>query len=319
MTMKPTPQQLSHMQTFVVVARLMSFTLASEELCLTQGAISHRIGCLEAALGFKLFVRLTRKLELTEEGERLLATLTHAFRLLDAELDSIRNNELDGELYVGVAPTFALSWLIPRLPDFQRQYPNLNLRLRVKASKLDFEHEPVDMAIYYSNGQHPGFYQARLYEEWLTPVLSPAYAEHLGLSTDAGRLAQANFIHCIEAIDTISPTHEWERWLAAQPLEFDLLSRHTIINHAEMALGAARYAMGVAMGRVSLARPHLERGELIAPLPALPSGLGYDLICPAGLEQRPRYKAFADWLLEQAGSERRLNAAIRADSGMPGS
>lgn len=304
--MKHVHQQLSHMQTFVVVARLMSFTLAAEELCLTQGAISHRIGSLEQALGFKLFIRLTRKLELTPEGGRMLATLSSAFKMINTELDAIRNTELSGELYIGVAPTFGLSWLVPRLADFQRLYPNLNVRLRVKASKLDFQHEPVDLAVYYSDGEHPGFYQVRLFDEWLTPVMSPDYAARLGLAQDPCQLERAGLIHCIEAIDTIEPTHEWSRWLASQQLRLDASRQYTIVNHAEMALSSACHGMGVAMGRLALARPHLERGELIAPFAPIASGLGYDLICPAGQEQRPRYRAFADWLIAQSREENAL-------------
>ncbi|MFT6984988.1 MAG: LysR family D-serine deaminase transcriptional activator, partial [Psychromonas sp.] len=92
---------LTNMHTFSVAARHLSFTKAGEELCLTQGAVSHRIKNLEKQLGFSLFVRLTRRLELTPEGERLLVTLNHSFAEIFSELDDIRFNELRGELYIG--------------------------------------------------------------------------------------------------------------------------------------------------------------------------------------------------------------------------
>ncbi len=303
--------QLSHMATFVTVAKSMSFTLASEELCLTQGAISHRISSLEQALGFKLFIRLTRRLELTEEGERLLATLTSAFRLIDEEMDALAHNELSGELYIGIAPTFGLSWLMPRLEDFKACYPNLNLRLRVKASKLDFQHEPVDMAIYYGDGQNPGFYQLRLFDEWLTPALSPHYAEQLNLAANKEHIfAEASLIHCIESLDTLSYTNEWQTWQQKTGFEINFEHQRTIINHAEMAISSARNNMGIMMGRLALIRPHLRTRELITPFPLIKSGLGYDLICPAGLEHRPRYRAFIEWMQKQAAMEQALNTSL---------
>ncbi|ELI2741630.1 LysR family transcriptional regulator [Salmonella enterica] len=306
--MEHTHLQLNHMATFLVVARSMSFTVASEELYLTQGAISHRINSLETALGFKLFVRMTRKLELTNEGQRLQATLSSVFKTINEEIESIHNNELSGELYVGVAPTFALSWLVPRLPDFQKKYPHLDIRLRVKASKLDFKHEPVDLAIYYGTGQNAGFYQKRLYDEYLTPVMCPVYANELSIygCEDIQRLSEARLVHCIEGIDTISPRYEWEFWLKQTGVEIPFKRQQTIINHAEMAISAARHGMGVAMGRVSLARPYLNEKILIAPFQFINSGFGYDVICPAGLENRPRYKAFMEWLVLEAERERSL-------------
>ena len=134
-------QMLSNMYTFAIAGKFLSFTKAAEELFITQGAVSQRIKSLEEQLGFSLFVRMTRRLELTKEGERLLHALNQSFDVIFSELEDIKFNELRGELYIGAAPTFAQSWLLPRLPDFQRLYPHLNIKLRVKASRLDFQHE----------------------------------------------------------------------------------------------------------------------------------------------------------------------------------
>ncbi|WP_064608017.1 LysR substrate-binding domain-containing protein [Photobacterium sp. J15] len=300
---------IANMHTFSVAAKFLSFTKAAEELCLTQGAVSQRIKKLEEQLGFKLFVRLTRRLELTPEGERMLATLNASFDRIFAEMEDIRFNELRGELYIGVAPTFGQAWLLPRLSKFQALYPSLNVKIRVKASRLDFQNEPVDLAIYYGDAHHSDFYCKRLFDEKLTPVCSPDYAEKLGLLHNSNgdedsvlpellqsKLSQACFIHCTESLDAISPNHEWQQWLEGVDVEIDTSQQQYVFNHAEMAISAARQSMGIAMGRYELVRHYIEQGELVAPFKAINTGLGYDLICPKGLEKRPRFEAFANWI-----------------------
>lgn len=299
--MKHKEHLLAHLYTFSVVAKFRSFTLAAEELCLTQGAVSQRIKKLEEELGFKLFVRLTRKLELTEQGKRILATLTYSLDNVFAEIEDIRFNELRGELYLGAAPTFAHSWLLPRLAEFQHLYPHLDVKIRVKASKLDFQNQPVDLAIYYGDNTHADFYHYRLFDEYLLPVCTPAYAQKLNLLDSDRRLHEACFLHCTESLEFLSPLAEWLQWLKETGRSPQILQRKYVFNHEELTMVAARQSMGIAMGRYHLIKPYLESGELIAPFERIPSGLGYDLICPKGHEVRPRFSAFFQWIKNQVG------------------
>ncbi|MGC9423011.1 LysR substrate-binding domain-containing protein [Vibrio sp.] len=299
--MKHKEHLLAHLYTFSVVAKFRSFTLAAEELCLTQGAVSQRIKKLEEELGFKLFVRLTRKLELTEQGKRILTTLTYSLDNVFAEIEDIRFNELRGELYLGAAPTFAHSWLLPRLAEFQHLYPHLDVKIRVKASKLDFQNQPVDLAIYYGDNTHADFYHHRLFDEYLLPVCTPAYAQKLNLLDSDHRLHEACFLHCTESLEFLSPLAEWQQWLKATGRVPQILQRKYVFNHEELTMVAARQSMGIAMGRYHLIKPYLESGELIAPFERIPSGLGYDLICPKGHEVRPRFSAFFQWINNQVG------------------
>ncbi|MGF1873393.1 LysR substrate-binding domain-containing protein [Photobacterium indicum] len=295
-------QMLSNMYTFAIAGKFLSFTKAAEELFITQGAVSQRIKSLEEQLGFSLFVRMTRRLELTKEGERLLHALNQSFEVIFSELEDIKFNELRGELYIGAAPTFAQSWLLPRLPEFQRLYPNLNIKLRVKASRLDFQHEPVDIAIYYSDSEHPGFYHQRLFDEMLVPVCSPDYFNaHFANEGDlAGQLPSVTFIHCTESLEASEPNQEWKIWLDNQKGEdlksLNVMERTYLFNHSDMAMIAAKNSMGIGIARVSLVRSSLENGELVAPFERVNSGRGYDLICLNGQQHRPKNAAFIDWL-----------------------
>ncbi|MCE0496112.1 LysR substrate-binding domain-containing protein [Vibrio salinus] len=290
---------IANLYSFSVAAKFLSFTLAAEELCLTQGAVSQRIKKLEQELGFKLFVRLTRKLELTEEGKRILGVLNTSLDTVFSEIEDIRFNELRGELYIGIAPTFAHLWLMPRLASFQSRYPNLNVKIRVKASKLDFQNQPVDLAIYYGDATHADFYHQRLFDETLVPVCTPQYARSLNLNTGDKQLSEACFLHCTESLEFLSPQAEWQTWLKETNRKIDVMSKKYVFNHEELTMLAAKNSMGIAMGRYQLIKPYLDSGELIAPLETVDSGLGYDLICPKGHEVRPRFNAFSLWINEQ--------------------
>ena len=304
-------QLLANLHTFCIAANSLSFTKAAETLCVTQGAVSHRIKMLEEQLGFSLFVRMTRQLALTQEGERLLDALTPSFNRIFSEIDDIKFNELSGELYLGISPTFGKRWLLARLADFRARYPNLNIKIRMKGSHLNFQHEPVDIAIYYSDGKYPGFYHQRLFDEYLTPVCSPDYYQQL---FGQGPLEygweilfkKTTFIHNTESLEFIRSDEEWNHWLINQSnkkLEnTDVLVNYFIMNHCDMSISAAEEGMGMTMARYSLVKDKVDRGTLIAPFEKVKSKLGYDLICPFEHKTRPKINAFIQWLNAQLGS-----------------
>ncbi|GAB7219999.1 LysR substrate-binding domain-containing protein [Vibrio comitans] len=307
--MNKNQQMLSNMYTFAIAGKSLSFTKAGEELFITQGAVSQRIKSLEEQLGFSLFVRMTRRLELTKEGDRLLQALNQSFEVIFSELEDIKFNELRGELYVGVAPTFGQKWLLPRMKDFQDKYPNLNVKLRVKASRLDFQHEPVDVAIYYSKDEHQGFYHQKLYDEDLVPVCSQEYFNTYfsDEAPSAKQLSQATFLHCTESLEGGESGKEWSIWLANQSQQelksFDAMQRTYHFNHSDMSMIAAKNSMGIAIARASLIQEYLDSGELIAPFERVSAGRAYDLICLKGQQSRPKISAFIAWLTSQVTPE----------------
>ncbi len=291
---------LALLHTFEVAARHLSFTRAADELHLTQGAVSQRIRQLENHLGFRLFLRMTRRLALTEEGQRLLATLTRSLRRINDEIEDIRDKDLRGTLTVGIAPTLGLQWLIPRLPRFQQRWPGLNLMLRVRAGAVDFNEERVDLAIYYGTTPSPDLHREPLMSERLLPVCAPAYAAQFNLLEDPDRLADVCFIHASESSDVQGLFSEWRIWCEQSGMALPIEQRHYGFNHYLMAVQAAKQGMGVVMGRECLVKPLLESGELIAPCgPVVPAGRDYALIYPQENRERPRFRAFSDWLHEE--------------------
>lgn len=286
----------TNLYTFNIAAQSLSFTQAAEQLHLTQGAISQRIKQLEQQLGFKLFVRMTRQLQLTKEGLRLYETVNQAFSDIFSDIDDIQSNELSGELYIGVAPTFAESWLMQRLASFQKQYPNLNLKIRVKSSPLDFKHEPVDLAIYYSKEPPSDLHSERLLEEQLTPICTPKFAKQHHIDGQLDSLQNTNFIHCTESIDYANIDYEWQFWLSHNQQFLPEQARYYVFNHSETSVSAVRNHMGIGIGRLALIQHYLDNGELISPFKTIPADMSYWLICPKGMENRPKFQAFTLWL-----------------------
>ncbi|USD43252.1 LysR family transcriptional regulator [Vibrio sp. SCSIO 43135] len=291
-------QLLSLLHTFSVAAKHLSFTLAANELFLTQGGVSHRIKKLEQQLKFHLFVRKTRRLELTPEGERVLAMLNTSFELIFSELEDIQSGELSGELYIGTSGYFASAWLLPRLSSFRKLYPNLSLKLQTKQNRSDFQFDPYDVAIFYSEGRYPNHHSERLFVGIRTPVCSPEYAKDHGLLDSIDNLRNANFIHS-------GSRNAWPHWLQEVGLDIDSVSGSDLYSFNEQAIDAARYSMGVALGRMEFVQPMLDSGQLVAPFDSIDSGKGYDLVCPQGMQHRTKFQVFSKWIhsqLDEVGS-----------------
>jgi LysR family D-serine deaminase transcriptional activator len=309
---------LALLHTFEVSARHLSFTKAAEELFLTQGAISQRIRRLEELLKFKLFIRLTRKLVLTPEGEQLLQALTSSLQQINEVIEDIRFNELRGMLCIGLPPAFGQLWLMPRLTSFKTLYRSLDLLFYGQHGLPNFETEPVDMAVYYGNASLPHLHSWPLLEEWLVPVCSPEYAashfrNQLPSNSDdcladeavwqslSGKdkmdLRKCSLLHCTESLEQFDFGYEWQHWSQATGVALPHTNRKYVFNQHAMALEAAKHGMGLAMGRWYLAMPAVLRGELVIPVDyKIPSGMGYQLFCSREHVQRPCYQAFAQWL-----------------------
>ncbi|MCF7503609.1 MULTISPECIES: LysR substrate-binding domain-containing protein [Vibrio] len=285
-------QTLSLLHTFSVAAKHLSFTLAADELFLTQGGVSHRIKKLEQQLKFNLFVRKTRKLELTPEGQRVLSMLSVSFESIFSELMDIQTGELSGELYIATSPYFASSWLMPRLPEFRRLYPNLSIKLQTKQNQSDFQFEPYDVAIFYSEGHYPNHYSERLFSGIRMPVCSPEYAKRFNLEKGLQQLDSVQFIHSGDVT-------AWQRWLEAAQSEVDCTLKCDYYSDNRIAMDAARLSMGVALGRLEFATTQIEQGGLVAPFMSIESGKGYDLVCPKGMEQRTKFQVFTQWVKQQ--------------------
>lgn len=293
-------QNFNSLYFFERVAEHLSFKHAAQELHLTQSALSHRIRKLEQELGFKLFVRHTRKITLTEEGKRLYQQISQNFSLISNEINDISQGALHGELSIGSTPTFAQHWLAPRLIDFYRLYPQLNLQICSKGSRVDFNLHPAELWIDYGDGHYPHLSVTHLMDEVLMPVCSPNYAERMKLWDHPDRLQECLLLHNVESIEQTDRQSEWRGWLANHDLQSRSLNAGYSFTHYDSAIIAACSGLGVAMGRYQLARPLVERGELVFPFDsAYNQNLGYYAVTRNEFSELARVKAFCQWLKDQ--------------------
>src|SRR4051794_12260889 len=164
---------LNALKAFEAAARHESFTRAAEELCVTQGAVSHQVKALEAELGLKLFVRERQRLAITEQGREYLAVLRDAFDRIALGTERLKQRQTSGVLTVSTSPDFAAKWLVNRLGRFSEAHPEIDLRISATLHHVDFAREDVDVAVRHGEGDWPGLDAVRLSPEQLFAVCSP--------------------------------------------------------------------------------------------------------------------------------------------------
>src|SRR5262249_18504979 len=153
---------------------------AAAEQGTTQAAVSYQIKVLEQRVGLPLFLRLPRKVELTDAGKRLSAAVTEAFDALHAAFAAL-HEQAEGGLRISVVHTFAANWLAPGLGGFQVAHPGLAVRIDLNDSLTDFAREDVDVGIRSGTGAWPRLEAHRLFPVRFTPVLSPDLLARVGL------------------------------------------------------------------------------------------------------------------------------------------
>jgi len=284
---------LSGLEAFESVARLGSFTAAAAELHVTQSAVSHRIKALEAQLGCDLFVRRARGVELTDEGQALAEPTRRAFEQLREGVAALERARGGGVLTISCSPSFAIRWLVPRLPRLAAALPDLRVRLDADDRLAEPGRHGIDACLRYGAGGYPGVEHTRLATERVCPVCSPA----AGLER-VEDLRTHTLLH-----DEVLRGHPgrvgWRRWLEAAGVTGVDPDAGPRFSHAHMAIEAAIAGQGVALGRTTLVAADLAAGRLVQPFALeLEAELGYWLLTPRG-EVPPRVRAFERWLLSE--------------------
>ncbi|MFO1036291.1 MAG: transcriptional regulator GcvA [Geminicoccaceae bacterium] len=284
---------LNALRAFEVAARHGSFTRAAEELHVTHSAVSHLIRGLEEQLGVRLFRRTGRRMEPTEPGRRLLPVLTDAFGRIADGVESVRKAETSGLLTVSAEPSFAARWLVLRLGRFRKSQPGIDLHLVPTDDLADFENGEADLAIRYGRGGWRGVRADLLFNSPFFAVCAPAIAAELRTPDD---LARQTLLH--------EDTDEgWREWLAAAGATKVDPRRGPRFATAHLALAAAAAGQGVALADDALAGADLAEGRLAKPFDLeVATNAGYWLVAPNGTAERPKLRAFRDWLVAEAAT-----------------
>jgi LysR family transcriptional regulator, glycine cleavage system transcriptional activator len=296
---------LNALKAFEAAARSESFTRAAEELCVTQGAVSHQVKLLEATLGIKLFNRERQRLVITDAGREYLNVVRDALDRIAAGTERIVQRQNAGVLTVSTSPDFAAKWLVYRLGRFAEAYPGIDLRVSATMHHIDFAREDVDVAVRHGDGNWGGLDAVRLCTEELFPVCSPKLMSGRNRITQPSDLLKFPLLH-------LDDWKAWSKWFESAGVADVKLSRGLALNRASMLIDAAVDGQGVALARTTLAAWDLINGRL-----AKPFNLGlrlsntYWIVCPKATSSMPKIATFRDWLLAEAADDaRRLRKVI---------
>ena len=290
---------LSALRAFEAAARRGSVTQAADELHLTHGAISRHIAALEAHYGKKLFARHARGVTPTAAGAHLQAIVKDVLDRLAVGSREVFDGEKPGlhRVVVSVLPSFAIRWLLPRLPEFKATHRGVEVELRAEYDFADLRPRASapDFAVRYGFGTWGGLYSVQMMTEWLAPVCAPeVFAK------------RADFHALFARLPVLHDSNEdaWTQWLSRTATRIPEDAPPALMfNDYGLALEAAAQGFGLAMGRSHIIERDLAEGRLVQPCPVrIASPRAYYLVCHARERLSESARAFWDWLLSAAES-----------------
>lgn len=284
---------LNALRAFEASARHLSFTRAAIELCVTQAAVSQQVKQLEDRLGTALFKRLPRGLMITEEGEALLPVLRESFDRIAGTLDRFEDGHLSEVVKVGAVGTFAVGWLLPRMADFSRRCPFVELRLSTNNNRVDMAAEGLDFAIRFGNGAWHSTEAEELFEAPLSPLCLPQMTARLKAPED---LLGETLLRSYRA-------SEWSSWLSAAGVEASAPMKGMVFDTSLAMIEAAQQGAGVALAPPRMFQRLLSSGQLVQPF-AIGASMGsYWLTRLKSRQPTAGMRLFRDWVLEMATGE----------------
>jgi LysR family glycine cleavage system transcriptional activator len=283
---------ISSLVTFETVHRLESFTLAGQELSLTQSAVSKKIHALEEYFQQNLFERLPYGLRRTAAADLLRSRLSPCLDELEAALQDVAaSRQGGGVLHLAVVPTFASKWLLPRLPELNDRHPDLSVNLRIQLERFDFAGSGLDAAIMFGQPDWPQCEHHLIAEETLVAVCSPAFIKRYGRAKSAREIADSILIH------STSRAYAWPQWLENHGVPVAAQLPGPRFELFSMVAEAAKAGLGIALLPELIVAEEIRRRNLIRLLPAEKQSDGaYYLVYPTRKATLPGLISFRNWL-----------------------
>jgi LysR family transcriptional regulator, glycine cleavage system transcriptional activator len=306
---------LDALHAFAVAARHLNFTTAAAELHRTQSAVSHRIKALEDELGVPLFVRLTRRLELTPAGHALAQHMNQSLAEIARIIAGFGNLEGVQRLRVTAPPSVAARWLTPRMSRFFDLCPEIEVQLIAEEQLLNLRAEGIDLAVRFGDGHYPHHLVSLLMRDRMLPVCSPRLVmEHGGITTVDALLA----LPLVHDSDTETETEtdqsrsDWRSWLIQLGLRAPAHLAGQRFSNADLSIEAAVRGIGVALARFSLVADYLTDGTLVSPMPIpTPTAFSYYVVALPESAALPKVARFSRWLRAEAAATMSTAPAAR--------
>lgn len=300
MTKLITPSLLTWIRSFDSTARHQSFTLAAKELNVTQASISQQVKNLEDFLGCPLFTRTSRQLEFTSHGKKLFNASTKSFNILDQTIKGIKA-ELNNEATpVSCSPSFALTWLTPRISSLSQQKPQLKIKINGEFHLIDSQNLSTDdaiAAIRYDRDEYHSLKVTEFLDEWLIPVANADFINRHRNINFAKHIPSELMLHDAQPWDGAPKNAEWQMWLAGQGNKQTIEDTGMYFNLSILSIAAAIAGQGIAIGRMALVLEHLKQGILhpLVPFP-VKSQASYKFITLKSQKKDINIIALSDWL-----------------------
>lgn len=307
---------LNALRAFEAAARHLSFKDAGEELSVTPTAISHQIRGLEEYLGFYLFRRLTRALELTREGRAMLPKVREGLECFAAAIESTRQHDAGGRLLVTSPPAFANRWLIRHLPAFTAAHPEIQLHMAASLDTIDardvsgvsglegidVRDDEAEVFIRFGHGQYDGCRVDRLFAPAYAVVCSPRLLLGMRPLNEPGDLRRHNLLHD-ESIMELLDRPTWAEWLQVAGVSGINPDAGTHFSDPGLVLSAAIDGVGVAIASKPLIEAEVTAGRLVVPFDiVIRRTQAYYLVAPEAIADRPIVNAFRRWLRSEAAT-----------------
>jgi len=280
-----------------IVSRHASLTSAARELNLTTGAVSQQLQAIEERLGFSVFERHARGIRLTDLGQKLVDSVAHHLLAIEENVYQLTRVSDSQQIRLKLTPSLAFKWLVPRLEDFQKQYPEIQIHTFAEGALVDSDNRNFDVAIDYGAIPYKLTEAELLMEECLVPVMSPSYLSKHQATLEAGQFWQSvTLLHDAMPWQGAPKDYEWLYWASQQQLDFNTQQGH-FFNRTDMAMSAAEAGVGVALARTALLGDEINQGRLVAPFQPIKANAGYFIITHV---DNPPTRLFKQWLRQQS-------------------
>ena len=282
---------LNALRAFEQVAAHLSFTDAAVALGVTTAAVSSHIKSLEEFLETPLFVRHSRSVRLTPQGARLLPGVQRGMSELSRAVDQLRQDRTSGLLNITLLGSFLQKWLLPRLGDFYKSHPEVDLRFNASRELIDFMSTDFHAAVRYGKGDWAQTQAEKMLDDWVFPVASPALVSRIGPIETLGDFGKYPLLH--------SSSEPWVEWLRRVGGDTTRLERGPVLDDSASILTAAEQGHGLALARWSLVAGDLEAGRLVRPsTQSVRQQHSYYFVAPPQNFDLPKVRRFRDWLRE---------------------
>jgi LysR family glycine cleavage system transcriptional activator len=309
------PSLLS-LRAFEAAARLGSIKEAANELAVTPGAVSQQIKSLEADLQVPLFVRKTRAIHLTPEGQRLQPTISEAFLQIRQSVDDVRPRKIP-KLRISSTNALISKWLLPRLHKFTKSHPEMQVNIESEHHLDPGGHTPPEIEIRYAKAPPAERFAQLLHRELMLPVASPSFLEISGIRSAADITSTQLLYDTTPMLAGSLPS--WDLWskTAGLPNRFDA-NRAMRFERPPggQIVDAAIAGAGIALCGSLLVYSALADGRLVCPFgPAVETGYSYFICCHPGREREEHIHEFMSWARQEAAVISTLNAMFEPSAG----